>query len=154
MELLKNFTRRFRIIDAGAERLVNHLHKNGIPIAVATSSTQPSMELKTQKYKPFFQQFNHIVCGGTDPDVKQGKPHPDIFLVAANRFPDKPKPEQCLVLEDAPNGVTAARKANMQCVMVPDPHLDKSLTTHATVVLGSLEDFNPEQFGLPAFNGV
>lgn len=35
-----------------------------------------------------------MVMGSTDKDVKFGKPHPDIFLVAADRFPDKPNPEK------------------------------------------------------------
>lgn len=58
---------------------------------------------------------------------------------------------QCLVFEDAPNGVTGARAANMQAVMVPDPHLPAERTKHATQVIQSLLDFKPEDFGLPAF---
>lgn len=109
--------------------------------------------------------------GSSDAAVREGKPAPDIFLVAAARFPDRPWPEQvrsfclnflhkrnslsiqmqCLVFEDAPNGVQAAVSAGMQVVMVPDPSIHPELRKQATVVLDSLEDFQPEIFGLPAF---
>ncbi|KAJ8974886.1 hypothetical protein NQ317_011732 [Molorchus minor] len=134
----------------GAKELVKHLHKNDIPIAVATSSSQDSMEVKTKNHQDIFKLFHHIVCGSTDTEVKNGKPAPDIFLVCASRFPDKPDPSQCLVFEDAPNGVTGALRAGMQAVMVPADYVTAELCKPATQVLKSLHDFNPELFGLPA----
>lgn len=135
----------------GAERLVKHLVRNNIPIAVATSSTPESLGIKTKRHQEMFQLFHHFVCGSGDPEVKDGKPCPDIFLVAAKRFSEQPDPEKCLVFEDAPNGVTAANAAGMQSILVPDPRVPKEQTLHATLVLKSLEDFKPEEFGLPAF---
>ncbi|KAG7205666.1 hypothetical protein KM043_007616 [Ampulex compressa] len=135
----------------GVEKLLTHLKNNNVPIALATSSSKESSDLKTQKWTHIFDLFEHKVFGGSDPEVHKGKPSPDTFLVAAKRFSDKPNPSQCLVFEDSPNGVDAAIAAGMQVVMVPDPNLPKNLTKNATIVLKSLEEFNPENFGLPPY---
>ncbi|XP_073825690.1 pseudouridine 5'-phosphatase-like Gs1l isoform X2 [Musca autumnalis] len=136
----------------GAERLLRHLHKHNIPFCLATSSGQDMVEIKITHHREIFKLFNHKVCGSTDPDVKQGKPAPDIFLVAASRFSDKPDPAQCLVFEDAPNGVKGAHSAGMQVVMVPDERVPLEMCSLATQRILSLEQFQPELFGLPPFD--
>jgi sugar-phosphatase len=52
-------------------------------------------------------------------DEPYGKPHPGVFLSAASRL--GAEPSRCLVWEDAPAGVLAAKAARMACVAVPDP---------------------------------
>ncbi|XP_076269542.1 putative pseudouridine-5'-phosphatase isoform X1 [Rhynchophorus ferrugineus] len=133
----------------GARQLVHHLHENKVPISVATSSSLKSFELKTAKHKDFFKLFDHVVCGGSDPEVKKGKPSPDIFLISASRFPDKPKPAECLVVEDAPSGVQAAISAGMQVVMIPDENVPQERRRLATVVVSSIDLIPLEKFGLP-----
>uniref|UniRef100_A0A1B6C8D4 Uncharacterized protein n=1 Tax=Clastoptera arizonana TaxID=38151 RepID=A0A1B6C8D4_9HEMI len=135
----------------GAERLVRHLSQNKIPIALATSSGKASVEAKMKGHKDLFSLFHHAVIGSSDPEVKAGKPAPDVFLICASRYPDKPDPSKCLVFEDAPNGVLAAKRAKMQVVMIPEKKPTEEQRSHATLVLDSLLDFKPELFGLPPF---
>lgn len=137
----------------GADRLVRHLYKHKIPLAVVTGSNERSFKLKCIKHKEFFELFDHLVISGSDPEVKRGKPAPDGFILAADRFPDKPDHSKVLVFEDAPNGVEAAHAAGMPCVWVPHKEQDRSALHEKTeLILDSLEDFKPEIFGLPAYD--
>ncbi|XP_075225717.1 pseudouridine-5'-phosphatase-like [Lycorma delicatula] len=144
-EYLKNVT-----LMPGVKRLVCHLSKNNIPMAMASSSSYKSLELKFRKHQDFKKIFTHLLSG-EDPKVKNPKPAPDIFLVCASMFCDKPEPKNCLVFEDSPAGVKAGISACMQVVMVPDCNTKKELTKEATLVLESLNNFKPELFGLPKF---
>lgn len=137
---------------AGVEQLIKHLHQHNIPFCLATSASCEIAEIKMKSHQHLFDLFSHKVMGSTDPEVKNGKPAPDIFLIAASRFATKPNPSDCLVFEDAPNGVRSAVAAGMQCVMVqPDSMIADEQRNIATLVLNSLEDFQPELFGLSPF---
>lgn len=130
----------------GAEELIRHLHSNGIPIAVATSSDQDLYQLKTQNHRDWFQLFDQVVTGD-DNEVIHGKPAPDIFLVAAKRL--NQSPENALVFEDAPSGLQAGIDAGMQVIAVPDQNMDQTKYATATRVLSSLSELKLEEFNLP-----
>merc|ERR1712059_217829 len=99
-------------------------------------------------HKDLFSQFDHIVTG-CDSRLKQAKPSPEIYSLAAAEFSPPAAPAQCLVFEDAPNGVTAGVSAGMQVVMVPHHQVKKQHLLAATQVLASIADWRPEDFGLP-----
>ena len=132
----------------GARRLTTHLASHGVPQAVASSSRRRDFELKVSMHREWFACFQCVVLGD-DPEVNRGKPAPDIFLTAANRL--GASPQQCLVLEDAPSGVEAARAAGMSVVAVPYPGMSHQAFGGASQVLSSLESFNPALWGLPPF---
>jgi len=141
--------RRFPGAEAmpGAERLVRQLHERGVPQAVATSSTRRFFELKTTRHGDWFALF-HSVVTGDDSRVKRGKPAPDIFLAAGEGM--GADPGTCLVFEDAPAGAQAGLAAGMCVVAVPDPNMDRGLYAGCHELLGSLLDFDPQGWGLPA----
>lgn len=130
----------------GAEALVRHLHAHHIPIAVGTSSSQRYFHAKTTLHREWFDLFDQVVTAD-DPEVKAAKPAPDIFLTAARRL--GVEPSQCLVFEDSPFGVTAAKTAGMFAIAVPDPNMPRESYAHADLVLGSLPELAPGDWGLP-----
>jgi HAD superfamily hydrolase (TIGR01509 family) len=140
----------------GAMELVKHLKEHGIPIAVATSSTMPSFQHKTEHHRNLFDLFDVIV---TTESVKEGKPRPDIYLEAQVRLNKKTKnfqltSETALVFEDTFSGMKAGLDAGMNVVLLPDFQLlntnQECLKAHQ--ILKTLEDFIPEHWGLPAYN--
>ncbi|ORX46767.1 HAD-like protein [Hesseltinella vesiculosa] len=141
-----------KVLD-GVERLVRHLHRHGIPMVVATSSTRPKYELKTSLHKDLFSLFDHIICGD-DAGIVKGKPSPDLFLVAQEKL-GMPPAEKCLVFEDAVNGIQAGLNAKMNVVWIPDENIrrlsEEGETHGACAVLASMADFDPSAFGLPPF---
>ncbi len=128
----------------GAERLVEALHGRGIPLAVGTSSTLELCEIKLSS-QPFAKHFSVTVCSD-DPEVRQAKPAPDIFLVAAARM--QANPARCLVFEDTTKGAQAAHAAGMQVIAVPDPQMRSEDFSVALCVVDSLEQVTLERLGL------
>jgi len=139
---------RFPLADAmpGAEALVRHLKAQGIPVAVGTSSSQHYFDLKITRHREWFDLFDTIVTAD-DPEVGAAKPAPDIFLVAASRL--GVNPADCLVFEDSPFGITAAKAAGMFALAIPDPAMAAERYTHADGLLTSLNAFVPGAWGLP-----
>lgn len=136
LEKLQNST-----LCAGAERLMKHFHSHNIPMAIATNSESEAAKIKVSLYKELFGLIHHMV---TVNDVVQGKPSPDIYLLAMNKFPDRPKAGSCLVFEDSPTGMKAALAAEMQCVFINAQNNDA-----ATLNIKTLNEFQPELFGMP-----
>lgn len=66
----------------GAEELTKALYERGIPMAIATSSRRGSVEKKMKKHQEMFNRMKFVVTGD---EVINGKPEPDIFLLAAER---------------------------------------------------------------------
>ena len=129
----------------GAVEMTRRFYEARVPQAIATSSAAVTFHKKTLHYQDWLTCFEVIVLGD-DTAVKQSKPAPDSFLVAAQRL--GANPAQCLVLEDSPAGIRAAKAAGMIAVAVPAPHMDVALYCEADEVIESLSMFDAGRWGL------
>ncbi|CAH0187365.1 Fructose-1-phosphate phosphatase YqaB [Massilia sp. Bi118] len=96
----------------GFDRFVTDADDKGVALAVATSAP-PKNIVFTLDELDLRRHFATVVGAA---DVKQGKPHPDVFLKAAEQL--GANPADCIVFEDAPMGVEAARRAGMRAVVI------------------------------------
>lgn len=101
---------------AGAKDLVCYLNGLEIPIAVATSSLREIFELKIRNHHGLYAKFDCKVCGD-DPQVKRGKPEPDLLLTCAKRMGFARN--ECIYVGDQPVDVKAALNAGMLPVVIP-----------------------------------
>jgi len=95
----------------GAVDFVRAVKARGLKSAVATRADRVKMEGNLREIRLSPGDFDAIVTGD---DVARKKPDPEIFLLAARRL-DLP-PAECLVIEDAPNGIAAAKAAGCRCL--------------------------------------
>lgn len=102
---------RFPIMD-GARELVASLRADGFRTAVGSSGPPANVALAIQGLA-LEDSFDAVVTGR---DVKRSKPDPECFLLAAERL--SVPPERCVVFEDAPAGITAAKAAGMRCIAI------------------------------------
>ena len=99
-------------------REITHMCKYniGLKVAIATSSTKLNFENKTNHLKYWLNEDIDLVITGDDKRIKEGKPAPDIFILAAKEL--GLEPNECIVFEDAANGVKAAISAGIGIIVV------------------------------------
>lgn len=128
----------------GAHALIEALHARGIPLAIGTSSSRELCRVKLAA-QAFGARFQVITCSD-DPGVTSAKPAPDIFLKAAAEL--GAAPARCLVFEDTPKGVAAARAAGMEVIAVVDAMMLGEDYSGASRVVRSLEEITLAELGL------
>lgn len=123
----------------GLEELLALVEARGWPKAVATS-TERGLALPLLKRMGLLDRFVAVATGD---EVTRGKPHPDLFLLAAERLGFAPG--ACLALEDSEAGVMAAASAAMPVYMVPDlVQPSEEVARAATGIFESLHDVKKE----------
>ncbi len=112
----------------GAVELVRRAREAGRRMAVVTSTPRANIDLVLES-AGLAGNFDAIVAAE---DVSQGKPDPEGFLLAARML--SVAPERCLVIEDAPGGIEAARRAGMCSLAVATTHRRQELAAADSVV--------------------
>ncbi|HEX9995681.1 MAG TPA: HAD-IA family hydrolase [Abditibacterium sp.] len=96
----------------GCDDLLDWARQTGMPLALATAGDAKNIAFTLDGLE--IRDYFETLVGGED--VQNGKPDPEVFLIAAQKL--GAPPQKCLVFEDSPAGVEAARRAGMKCMVV------------------------------------
>lgn len=118
----------------GLRQSLEFFKKRGLKIALASSAVREYIDLVLEKFD-LKNYFEVIVSGDM---VKKGKPDPETYLRACEKLTLPPR--QCLVMEDAKNGIVSAKRAGCACLAVKNIHTPPQDLSQADAVLDSLED--------------
>lgn len=111
---------------------------DGFQVAIATSSTREKSEAVLKSARIPYEQMVYI----SGSDVKNKKPDPELFATAIEQLGAEAK--NCVVIEDAPNGVEAAKAAGAKCIAVTNSAAAEKLF-EADIVCQSLADISLEE---------
>jgi HAD superfamily hydrolase (TIGR01509 family) len=122
----------------GARELIQRCREDGYKILLASSSTRITIGevLKWYQLEPFFSAY----VGGDQ--VSRSKPNPEIFLKAAEA--GEVAPAACLVIEDAFNGIVAAKEAGMYCIGFQSHYTGDQDLSGADIIVSGLDQITPE----------
>lgn len=119
----------------GVEETLRFLRAKGIKTAVATAT---ALDITKSHLTTIgvYDLFDSIVSAK---NVAHGKPEPDVYLYACEQIWERP--QDCMAVEDSPNGIMAAYRAGLRTVMVPDlTQPDEELTKYLYACVNSLSD--------------
>ncbi len=122
----------------GASDLIRSIHENGGLLGIGSSA--PLENIKTVlSLLPAGRYFQAIVSGS---DISHGKPHPEVFLKTAEKLGISPS--LCVVIEDAPAGIEAAKRAGCSVVGLVGT-VSKDQLKDADMIIDSLKELNPHK---------
>lgn len=122
----------------GVLDLIKDYHKNGVTLVLGSSAAMTSINQIFERFD-LDQYFIAKLSGG---DLKESKPHPEIFIKAAEASGYSKK--ECIVIEDSTNGIKAAKAAGIFCVGYDSFHSKNQDYSKADMVIS---DFKDIEFG-------
>jgi len=120
----------------GVKELIEDYHCNGLTLVLASSASMLNIDRIFERFD-LNQYFKAKISGA---DLQASKPHPEIFLKAAELAGEHPS--DCMVIEDSTNGIAAAKAANIYCVGFKSPHSTNQDYGKADKVISSFEEIS------------
>ncbi len=123
----------------GADQLLRKLHQSGFALAIGSSGPPKNVNVVLECL-PSGGLISAAVDGS---QVTHGKPHPEVFLLAAEKLDIAP--HLCAVIEDAPAGLQAAHRAGMAAIGITGTAPRQKLSAAADEVVVSLRELSPDK---------
>jgi HAD superfamily hydrolase (TIGR01509 family) len=123
----------------GVFDLIKDLHSNGIQLVLASSASKETIKRVFDRFE-LHQYFTHTVSGE---DFPQSKPHPAIFLRAAELAGTLVT--ECIVIEDSTNGIRASKAAGIFCVGYKSANTVPQSLGEADMVINHFDELNAEK---------
>lgn len=121
----------------GAVEVLGRLHEEFV-LGLASNAYWLYVDKLLEKFG--MKRYFKAIANGSE--VENLKPHPEVLLLAAERM--GVDPEVCVVIEDAPKGIVAAKNAGMKGIAIPTEDTESGDFTQADLVLKSLNDITVE----------
>lgn len=113
----------------GVKGLIEHYYESGMTLILASSATMTTINMVFEKFE-LDKYFSGKISGA---DLKESKPHPEVFLLAAEMAGEPV--ENSMVIEDSTNGILASHRANIFCAAYRSPHSKNQDYTLANIVV-------------------
>lgn len=123
----------------GVKKILISAKNAGLKLGIASNSSADWVLCNLARLG-FLEYFDSVSSGD---DVSALKPDPAVFKLSVSEL--GVCPEEAIVLEDSPNGITAAINAGIFCVAIPNKVLGKFNVDHANLVLGSLDEISIQE---------
>ena len=123
----------FNLID-GVLSLIQDYHNNGLTLVLASSASMPNINRIFNR----FDLDQYFVAKLSGADLKASKPHPEIFVKAAEASGFEK--HECMVIEDSTNGIKAANAAGIFCVGYDSFHSKNQDYSTANKVISDFKD--------------
>jgi HAD superfamily hydrolase (TIGR01509 family) len=143
-EIISMLERNELPLRPGIHRIMKEINLRGLVLAVCTTSNQRAAQAVADGMLPDIR-FDFILAGDM---VNKKKPDPEIYLTAMNKA--GLTPEECVVVEDSENGVTAGKAAGMHVIATTNFYTEKEDLSRADIVVSCLGDPDGEKGELRA----